>query len=220
MKAIKYRLLADQRQFDSLLIELDRFTSNSNPFECWEWNGARWISGHGYIKLGNNLVEVHELMYLLCNGSIRIGRHVSQRCRNRHCVNPSHLYLTNQPENVERIHDTDGTSLQNKVLSVRDADSIKRMLLRGMSYKEIGEIFGVSLATISRINKGEIYGKQQLTYSPSEAVKITGLGSVYKLKTFVEVGGYGHIKCDCGRMKFTNAQLSEICKQTKIDNRR
>jgi hypothetical protein len=71
---------------------------------CWLWDGAQ--NGHGYGKLrvdrdGGRFTEpAHRLAYHLYRGSIPPGLVIDHLCRNRWCVNPSHLRVLTNRENI------------------------------------------------------------------------------------------------------------------------
>lgn len=69
---------------------------------CWLWTG--WVAGNGYGRLGwkGGSVAAHRLAYQLYRGEIDDGLVIDHLCRNRRCVNPSHLEPVTQGENVKR----------------------------------------------------------------------------------------------------------------------
>jgi hypothetical protein len=61
---------------------------------CWEWLGAT-VNGYGAIRggPGQGMLRAHRVAWALHHGPAPAGRPVRQRCGNRRCVNPAHLYL-------------------------------------------------------------------------------------------------------------------------------
>ena len=71
---------------------------------CWDWIGSK--SDHGYgrfsINPGNHRTMAHRLAYALIVGPISPGLTIDHLCRNKGCVNPSHLQAVCNRTNVLR----------------------------------------------------------------------------------------------------------------------
>jgi hypothetical protein len=70
--------------------------------ECWPWGGS--IDGHGYgrIMVRYKPLKAHRIAYELVVGKIPAGTELDHLCRNRSCVNPSHLEAVPHRQNVMR----------------------------------------------------------------------------------------------------------------------
>lgn len=68
---------------------------------CWEWEGVVNTWGYGEASVRGAKRPAHRLVYELLVGPIPEGDCVvDHMCRNRLCVNPSHLQVVTRGENV------------------------------------------------------------------------------------------------------------------------
>ena len=81
--------------------DLDRFLAmvNIQPDGCWLWTGYIDRGGYGIFSIKSKPLKAHRFAYEFYNGSIPASLTIDHRCRNRACVNPSHLRLLTNQEN-------------------------------------------------------------------------------------------------------------------------
>lgn len=69
---------------------------------CWLWCAARARNGYGLFNFNGQMRTVHRVAHERWKGPIPPGLTIDHLCRNRACVNPDHLEVVSQRENVRR----------------------------------------------------------------------------------------------------------------------
>lgn len=78
---------------------------------CWNWRGYITRYGYGRFWFDNTSWLAHRFAFQIFNGPVPSNLEIDHLCRNRKCVNPSHLELVTSKENMLR---GDGLAVRNK----------------------------------------------------------------------------------------------------------
>lgn len=128
------------------------------PFhECWEWIGSRARGGYGSSSdEGGAISLAHRVAWRLTHGPIPEGLCVLHRCDNRSCVNPAHLWLGTQVDNIADMV-RKGRSRSRRKLSDAEVREIRILTKTNLSDGAVGRQYGVSSHTVRRIRLSIMY---------------------------------------------------------------
>lgn len=135
--------------------------------ECWEWKGAIRTTGYGQLNLGgrgSKQVTTHRYSWELHNGKIPEsseyhGTVVMHTCDNRKCVNPAHLKLGTQKDNVKDMN-VKGRRVDAQLKGERHVnakftdDEVRQIRKSPLNNAELGRVYGVPRQTIRYIRVG------------------------------------------------------------------
>jgi len=132
-----------------------------NDNECWLWQGITDLDGYGRIHYHSTELKAHRVSYELYIGKIPSGFLVRHTCDNPGCVNPAHLLVGTQLDNlgdmVRRGRAPQGPSCKLKECEVEEIkEYLSKNKKRGI-IKELAQIYNVSAKTISNIKHNRIW---------------------------------------------------------------
>jgi len=115
--------------------------------DCIEWKGSFWNHGYGYIYWNGRDDLAHRVIHEIVHGPTT-GFHVLHACDNKKCVNPRHLYLGNNPQNVQ---DREDRKRSGRWWDISEFQKQQVRALKGaMSQARIAKVIGVSQSTVAR----------------------------------------------------------------------
>lgn len=131
---------------------------------CWLWNASCSTSGHGNFSYSNKTIGSHRFSYILYTGPIPEGMQVLHKCDNPACVNPKHLFLGTQLDNVKdminkgRINDRTGEKHNMAKATENEVLEIRRLYVpRKVTMTELGKKFSLSKTNICDIINRRIW---------------------------------------------------------------
>ncbi len=112
--------------------DIKRFHSKyqvGEPDECWPWKGSSYPNGRGVFQTGGHIGKTHRAPRIaLCIkfGSIPDNLQACHSCDNPNCINPNHLWMGTQAQNMADMAAKGRGTSGDKHLSVTHSERIPR----------------------------------------------------------------------------------------------
>jgi hypothetical protein len=124
---------------------------------CWLWTGQYDSWGYGSFYLGRKKhTTAHRVSWVVYRGAIPAGLVVCHKCDNRACVNPDHMFVGTQRDNIldmmrkgrQRVYLRHG-SLSNR--TKLDEEKVANILRDTRTARVIAAAYGVKNGVIHNI---------------------------------------------------------------------
>lgn len=130
------------------------------PDACWPWRACIKSTGYGLFNSGIKTRTAHRISWELRNGEIPEGLCVLHHCDRPDCVNPAHLWLGSQADNLRDMREKGrgqipvmrGERNGSSKLTPEKIREIHKLYATGeYLQRDLGERFGISRRHIGDI---------------------------------------------------------------------
>lgn len=151
----------------------DRFWKHVDKAgDCWVWTAYIAPHGYGALQISKSIGprSAHRVSWEVNRGPIPAGVYVLHKCDNRKCVNPAHLFLGTQAENmrdmVSKGRSLRGEKCGRRKLNAVQVDEIRLHTLLKVPQKDIAAKYGITRENVRLITNGKYWKPSAL---PMEA---------------------------------------------------
>lgn len=129
---------------------------------CWVVQGRKFKhtddNTYAVVTRNGKNQRLHRYVYKLYKGEIPNGMVVRHLCHNKSCINPEHLEIGTQKDNVHDNYEVGSILTGSKhglaKLTRNEFDKVTSLLSQGMGYTEVQKITGVCRNICKKIAKG------------------------------------------------------------------
>jgi len=149
---------------------MDRFWAKvDKSSDCWNWTAAKFWHGYGCFGVKQTggkykTSYAHRVAWELVHGDIAEGMFVLHKCDNRACVNPSHLFLGTQKDNMAdcsmkgRSRTKPRYGSENPYAKLTEAHvKIIRYIGNRLSQQHLADALGVTQSNVGHVLRGNTW---------------------------------------------------------------
>jgi len=127
---------------------------------CILWPNGTDTGGYPAIRIGATKHSGHRLVYEWCNGEIPAGLSVLHSCDNPKCVNPRHLSVGTQKENLKQMLTRGRADCLRRrgdlhPLAELTWEAVREIRASTLNRKELAIKFGISVTHVGAIQRNE-----------------------------------------------------------------
>lgn len=127
--------------------------------ECWLWLASTTSGGYGFFRAGKSM-NAHRFSLMLKLNNEDLNGMCLHSCDNPKCVNPNHLHLGTNSENIKQAYERNlifaqkGESHGRSILTEKDVLWIRENYPKGgHTHRSLAKQFGVGATTIKDVLK-------------------------------------------------------------------
>lgn len=128
---------------------------------CIEWTGTTHReTGYGSTRINGKSTGTHRAAWIAANGQIPDGLHVLHKCDVRHCINPDHLFLGTNDDNVADMVAKGRNVIvrgEQKGNSKLNDELVRRIRVDCRTHREIADELGVGHTIIGLVKQQKIW---------------------------------------------------------------
>lgn len=135
---------------------------------CWEWT-AGICNGYGSFGMSSGTERAHRVAWTLTHGDVPTGKQVLHACDHRKCVNPAHLRIGTNADNVQDKMDR-GRHPRGEAHRVNVGESngsarltredVARIREDRRMHKDVARDYGVSRSLVGMIRQGKVWSQE------------------------------------------------------------
>ena len=120
---------------------------------CWLWTGCVDKDGYGVSNINKRKLAAHRASYILFIGEIPKGMYVLHTCNNPTCVNPNHLRLGTQKDNVQDQIKAGTNVAINKQCAILNWTLVHYIRSSNKTSKDLAKELGISYHCVWDVRK-------------------------------------------------------------------
>lgn len=151
-----------QKQYHGLTLTERFFKYVKKTDTCWEWVGSKCKNGYGRLNVKGIPVLASRISFQVHFGSIPPGMNVCHKCDYPACVNPDHLFLGTQQDNVDDMKAKGRErhrclSGEQHAMSKLTEDDVRAIRASNETGPELSRRFNISTSVIYDIRNRKLW---------------------------------------------------------------